>query len=118
MYRWKITAFFVFSSLFWTVSMGSAGLTWFLLHSALNPEKNVKQEQEDVKEEPSGLVKDEPEDNGSSSGSVQVKGEEPGGSLLQSYPPERDDSGVGTGTESAEARGVQRRRSHLTEQGH
>lgn len=117
MYRWKVTAFFVFSSLFWTVSMGSAGLTWFLLNWALNPQKTVKREQEDVKEEPSDLVKDEPEDNGSSSGSVKVKEEEPESSLLRTYPPERDDSGLGSGIASAEARGVQRRRSHLAEQG-
>lgn len=116
MYRWKVTAFFVFSSLFWTVSMGSAGLTWFLLNWALNSQKTVKREQEEVKKEPSDLVKDEPEDNGSSSGSV--KKEEPESSSLQSCPPERDDSGLGSGIESAEARGVQRRRSHLAEQGH
>lgn len=116
MYRWKITSFVVFSSLFWTVSMGSAGITWFLLNWVLHPEKTIKEEQEDVKEEPSGLVKDEPEDNGSSSEPVKVKKEEPESSLLQSSPPTGDDSGLGSGMESAEARGVQRRRSHLTEQ--
>lgn len=116
MYRWKITSFFVFSSLFWTVSVGSAGLTWFLLNWALHPEKTIKEEPEGVKEEPSVLVKDEPEDNESSSESGKVKEEEPESTVLQSYPPTGEDSGLGSGMESAEARGVQRRRSHLPEQ--
>lgn len=116
MYRWKITSFFVFSSLFWTVSVGSAGLTWFLLNWALHPEKTIKEEPEGVKEEPSGLVKDEPEETESSSESGKVKEEEPETALLQRYPPAGEDSGLGSGMESAEARGVQRRRSHLPEQ--
>lgn len=116
MYRWKITSFFVFSSLFWTVSVGSAGLTWFVLNWVLHPEKTIKEEPEDVQEEPSGLVKDEPEDIESSSESGKVKKEEPKSAPLQSYPPTGEDSGRGSGVESAEARGVQRRRSHGPEQ--
>lgn len=113
MYRWKITSFFVFSSLFWTVSTGSAGLTWFLLNWALHPEKTVKEEPENVRDEPTRLVKDEPEDDESSS---MVKNEEPESTFLQSYPPKNEDSGFGSGMESAEVRGLQRRRSHVTEQ--
>lgn len=95
--------------------MGSAGLTWFLLNWILHPEKIVKDEPEDVKEEPSGLVKDEPEDDESTSESGKVKEEEPESTILQSYPPTAEDSGLGSGMESAEARGVQKRRSHVLE---
>lgn len=95
--------------------MGSAGLTLFLLNWVLHAKKPIKDEQ-DVHDEPPRLVKDEPEDDESSSESVKVKREEPGSSLLQSYPPTGDEYGLGSGMESAEARGVQRRRSHLTAQ--
>lgn len=93
--------------------MGSAGLTWFILSSILQPETTPHDK---IKEESPGLVKDEPEDNGSSSASLKIKKEEPESSaLLQSYPPAGDDSGLGSGMESAEAPGVQKRRSHSTE---
>lgn len=96
--------------------MGSAGLTWFLLNLALHPEKTVKEESENDRDEPSSLVKDEPEDNESSGESGMVKKEEPESTFLQSYPPASEDSGLGSGMESAEARGVQRRRCHVPEQ--
>lgn len=89
--------------------MGSAGLTWFVLSSVLQPVPT----QEEVKEESAESVKDEPEDNEPFSEPVKVKQEEPE-SLLQSYPPAGDDAGQGSGLESAEARGVQKRRSHST----
>jgi hypothetical protein len=110
MFRWKLTSFVIFSSLFWTISMGSAGLTWFILSSVLQPVPT----QADVKEESAESVKDEPEDDEpfSEPVKVKVKQEEPE-SLLQSYPP-AGDAGQGSGLESAEARGVQKRRSHST----
>lgn len=49
MYRWKLTSFVVFSSLFWTVSMASASLTWFLLTWVLKsetPKNEIKEEEE------------------------------------------------------------------------
>jgi hypothetical protein len=107
MYRWKLTSFVIFSSLFWTISMGSAGLTWFILSSVLQPVPT-----QEVKEESAESVKDEPEDDEPLSEPVKVKQEEPE-SLLQSYPP-AGDAGQGSGLESAEARGVQKRRSHST----
>lgn len=116
MYRFKLTSFVVFSSVFWTVSVGSAGLTWFLLNWVLHAKKTIKDEP-DVHDDSSRLIKDEPEDSGSSS-EPKVKREAPESSLLQSYPPADDESGRGSGMESAGERGVQRRRSHLTAQSH
>lgn len=98
--------------------MSSAGLTWLVLSWVLQPAPTPKEEEEgEVKEESPERVKAEPEDDGSSSEPVNVK-EEERESLLQSYPPAGDDGGQGSGLESAEARGVQKRRSHLTEDDH
>lgn len=106
MYRWKITSFVVFSSLFWFVSLSSASLTWLALTWALGAEPKTE-----IKEESDRLVKDEPatEDEIDSS-DESVKKEEPDSRLLHSLPLEGET--VGSGRESAEARGVQRRRSH------
>ena len=90
--------------------MGSAGLTWFVLTSVLQPAPT----KEEIKEEETERVKDEPEDYDSSSEHVKVKEEEPEG-MLQSYPRAGDDAAQGSGHESAEARGVQKRRSRLLE---
>ena len=116
MYRWKITSFMIFSSLFWTISMSSVGVTWLLMNWVLHPAATPKEE---VKEESPDMVKNEPEteDSGSSGEPVKIKKEEPGeaesSSLLQSYP--EGEPAIGSGLESAEERGLQRRRSHLTE---
>lgn len=113
MYRWKLTSFVVFSSMFWTVSMASASLTWFILAWIMRPETPKGEIKE---EEYPEAIKEEPEDSSSSSESVKVKKEEPETSLLQSYPAEGDyAAGLG---ESTEARGVQKRKSHLTEGDH
>lgn len=93
--------------------MASASLTWLLVNWVLQ----AQPESEDVKEEEHDLVKNEPEheEYGSSGKDVEVKkeAEEQGSSssLLQSLPAETYD-GMGSGLESAEARGLQRRRSH------
>ncbi|KAJ5132734.1 hypothetical protein N7448_006892 [Penicillium atrosanguineum] len=113
MYRWKLTSFVVFSSLFWTISMGSAGLTWFVLSLVLQPAPIEEQ----IKEEETERVKDEPEDDDSSSEHVKVKEEEPE-RMLQSYPRAGDEAAQGSGLESAEARGMQKRRSRLLEDDH
>lgn len=90
--------------------MGSAGLTWFVLSLALQPAPTM----EEIKEEEAELVKDEPEEDDLFSEHVNVKNEEPE-SMLQSYPRAGDDAGQGSGLESAEASGVQRRQSRLIE---
>ncbi|KAJ6093122.1 hypothetical protein N7486_008411 [Penicillium sp. IBT 16267x] len=116
MYRWKFTSFVIFSSMFWTVSVASASLTWFLLNWVLRPEPVLK---DAIKDEEHDIVKEESEaeEIGSSSGAVKVK-EEPeeqgSSSLLQSYLA-GDEGGIGSGLEDPEERGVQKRRSHLSE---
>ncbi|KAJ5390681.1 uncharacterized protein N7496_001749 [Penicillium cataractarum] len=107
-------------SIFWTVSMASASLTWFLLTWIMQSDKpkgEIKEEGEE-EEEFSAAIKEELEDSGSSSEPVKVKKEESETSLLQSYPAEGESAGLGSGRESAEARGVQKRRSHSTEGDH
>ncbi|KAJ5728349.1 hypothetical protein N7493_004679 [Penicillium malachiteum] len=118
MYRWKLTSFIVFSSLFWTVSMSTASLIWFVL-SSLKPEATSTDE---IKDEEQDIIKDEPGARESAlfSESYQIKKEEPeehasSSSLLQSYKAESDEGGMGSGLESSEAQGIQKRRSHLTE---
>ena len=103
MYRWKITSFVVFSSLFWSVSILSASLTWLTLTWVLGTTPK-----DEIKEEPRDLVKNESDDDISSEESV--KKEESETRLLHSYPAEGE--AIGSGLESAEARGVQKRRSH------
>ncbi|KGO77867.1 Survival protein SurE-like phosphatase/nucleotidase [Penicillium italicum] len=72
MYRWKITSFFVFSSLFWSVSMLSTGLTWLAMTWVLGTmPKN------EIKEEPEDSIKEETEDQDTSDESFEVKKEEP-----------------------------------------
>ncbi|OQD85913.1 hypothetical protein PENANT_c009G04338 [Penicillium antarcticum] len=113
MYRWKITSFVVFASLFWFVSVGSASLTWLALTWVLQPATIPKTE---ISDEPQGFVKDESDGDSSSGETFRVKKEEaPESSLVHSLPAE-DEAGMGSGLESAEARGLQRRRSHLTQQ--
>lgn len=113
MYRWKITSFIVFSSMFWTVSMASASSTWLLLNWVLTtepePKDEIKEEQELIKNEP------ETEESGSSDEPVKVKKEEPEEqpAWLQRYMAEGDEGGIGSGLESSEAQGLQKRRSHL-----
>ncbi|KAJ5135266.1 Survival protein SurE-like phosphatase/nucleotidase [Penicillium bovifimosum] len=84
MYHWKITSFVVFSSLFWSVSMLSASLTWLAMTWILEsmPKEVIKEESEDV-------IKEESED-GDSEESPEVKKEESETRLLSSYPAEGD----------------------------
>lgn len=103
MYRWKITSFVVFSSLFWSVSMLSASLTWLALSWLLVPTPKNK-----IKDEPRPPVKDELEEQTSSDESV--KKEESESRLLYRVPAESE--AMGSGRESTEARGVQKRRGH------
>lgn len=95
--------------------MASASLTWFLLTWIMQSETLKGEIKEEGKEKFHEAIKEEPEDSNSSDEPVKVKKEEPKSSLLQSYPAEGDYAGIGSGRESAEARGVQKRRSHSTE---
>lgn len=113
MYRWRITSFIVFSSLFWSVSMLSAGVTWLAMTWILGTIPK-----DEIKGEPEDSIKEDPEDQDTSDESSEVKKEEPEEQerrLLSSYLAEGDEASTGSGIESAEARGVQRRRSHLTQ---
>ena len=72
----------------------------------------------EIKEEPEDSIKEDPEEQDTSDESSEVKKEEPEEqerTLLSSYPAEGNEGSAGSGLESAEARGVQRRRSHLTQ---
>jgi hypothetical protein len=110
MYRWKLTSFAIFSSLFWLLSVASASLTWLLLNSVLHAEPTSGRK---TKDEDHHSIKDEPEDSPISPEPF-IKEEPRESALLQSLP--SDDPGVGSGLESAEARGVQRRRGHLKDE--
>ncbi|KAJ5512021.1 Survival protein SurE-like phosphatase/nucleotidase [Penicillium expansum] len=74
MYRWRITSFVVFSSLFWSVSMLSAGVTWLAMTWILGiiPKDEIKEELEDS-------VKEDPEDQDTSDESSEVKKRGAGG---------------------------------------
>ncbi|KAJ6166694.1 hypothetical protein N7470_002141 [Penicillium chermesinum] len=117
MYRWKVTSFIVFSSFFWSVSMASASVTWAVLTWVVHTQPGADR----VKDEDQELLKNEPEEADHESGKdVEVKKEpeqEESSSLLQRFPT-NDDDGLGSGLESAEARGLQRRRSHRREGDH
>ncbi|KAJ5888090.1 hypothetical protein N7495_008131 [Penicillium taxi] len=107
MYRWKLTSFAVFSSMFWTISMISASFTWFVL-KGLRPENEPNQisDIKKVKEESRDFVKEESEaeDGLSYADTVKIKKEEPesdsSSSLLSNYP--GDDEGLGSALQSAE----------------
>lgn len=98
--------------------MASASSTWLLLNwvltteSGSEPKEEIKEEQELIKNEP------ETEESGSSDEPVQVKKEEPEEqpAWLQRYMAEGDEGGIGSGLESSEAKGLQKRRSHLDEE--
>ncbi|KAJ5601468.1 Survival protein SurE-like phosphatase/nucleotidase [Penicillium lagena] len=100
MYHWKLTSFAIFSSLFWMLSMASASLTWLLLNTVLQSEATPTKT---IKDEDHNSIKDEPEDSSTSPG-PNIKEEREESALLRSFP--SDDPGVGSGLESAEARGV------------
>lgn len=102
--------------------MASASLTWFILNSILQsstPKEEAKEEdKKQVKDEPEHEIKEEiePDEGSFSTGAVKVKEEEESSRLLQSYPAEAGDSGMGSGLESAEAQGIQKRRIHSPEE--
>ncbi|KAL4979294.1 putative adipose-regulatory protein-domain-containing protein [Aspergillus desertorum] len=134
MYHWKIPSFFVFSFMFWSVSMLSFSLSWVLLAWLSN--KGVKTEEEEeeaVKEEESGNEPTIKEEQSEKLGLLDIESttetSERGGEsnsddevnhlydvgnrrrITTAGPLEA--AGSGTGTESAGPSGIQRRRSRL-----
>lgn len=151
MYKWRLSSFLFFTSMFWSVSMVSTSLAWVLFASILAKEplsrkKPIKAEEarssnvsvkQEADEETDPFVAKPHRVQGRGSAQSRVKGEEDTddpelskGSSLFSSDSEGDvgvaqeggvaaarvPAGTGTGLESAEARGVQRRRSHMTEE--
>ncbi|KAF7592501.1 hypothetical protein BBP40_012791 [Aspergillus hancockii] len=128
MYKWKITSFLIFSSLFWSICMTSASVAWVVLASLSSAssggrELDVKKESDDettIKEEPSE-ENSSPLEAPSSSEKGRLKREdeyeadddESGGSPGDRGVGLSEEVGSGTGLESAEARGAQRRRSRV-----
>ncbi|KAG2412323.1 hypothetical protein HFD88_009880 [Aspergillus terreus] len=135
MYNWKITSFVIFSFLFWNTFMASAGISWLIFASIykgtwVHPDPEIKPEERDdvvIKKEesaePTSLLQTPPvpsndpaetknkkeeeyqADDESDSDTTGVPAASPSG-----------DSSRGTGLESAEARGLQRRRSRRAEE--
>ncbi|PYH78967.1 adipose-regulatory protein [Aspergillus uvarum CBS 121591] len=132
MYNWKLTSFVIFGFMFWSVSMVTAGMVWALLAIVFH---HPKEEGKDVVKTESGseaVVKSEDTDEPPSLFDVPseishirgtpIKQEEDlddgGSDSIEDTDGDRgaessDVSGTGTGLESAHARGIQRRRSHL-----
>ncbi|KAL4945064.1 hypothetical protein BDV06DRAFT_185926 [Aspergillus oleicola] len=131
MYQWRIPSFFVFTFMFWSVSMFSFSLSWITLACLFNTgakkeeddQKAIKEEAESeyeptIKQEPfekPGLpeAEDDPEPlDGESEADTEDEMDQDAAwrnriMTPESMPPE---TGAGTGTESAEASGMQRRR--------
>ncbi|EAW09599.1 seipin [Aspergillus clavatus NRRL 1] len=145
MYNWRILSFLVFSFAFWSVSMASTSFTWVVLASiwSSKTDDRLAIKREDRGKTP---IKEEPDDETtdlsaleSSSDSQEKqplsrtkKEEDSEEETKQPYTSDTDDdsptvhgtrharpgeeSGAGTGRESAEARGVQRRRSRISKE--
>ncbi|OJJ61067.1 hypothetical protein ASPSYDRAFT_42921 [Aspergillus sydowii CBS 593.65] len=136
MYQWRMPSFFVFSFMFWAVSMFSFSICWVTLACLFNT--NVKEEEEEdengvkteseseseptIKEEPSeklelpeaeyssGLSEREPE---TESDDELDRDADRKDQIMTPEPGPSEAAGSGTATESAEASGIQRRRSRL-----
>ncbi|KAL4736562.1 putative adipose-regulatory protein-domain-containing protein [Aspergillus similis] len=136
MYHWRIPSFFVFSFMFWSVSMLSFSLSWILLACLSNEGVKTEEEDEGVKEEEDResepTIKEEHSeklgllDIESTTETSDREGETDSDdgvnhlydvgrksriTTAESGPSEA--AGSGTGTESAGPSGVQRRRSRL-----
>ncbi|KAB8257809.1 putative adipose-regulatory protein-domain-containing protein [Aspergillus pseudonomiae] len=131
MYNWKITSFFIFSSLFWSICMTSASISWVIIASLSSTgthEPEMKEEAGDetpIKQEPSEETSSLMEAPSTSSANPEERrrikredeyeadDDESDGSPRDRGTISSEEVGAGTGLESAEARGVQRRRSRL-----
>ncbi|KAA8646141.1 seipin [Aspergillus tanneri] len=132
-YYWKITSFVVFTFLFWGISMTSASIVWITLTAISVGDKDthkvkVKKEYRDdfwIKDEPLDestspwetsldTSNDQPEQGTKREKEYQADDESDGISLSEDHSGGQDASGAGTGRESPEAQGIQRRRGHLS----
>ncbi|OJJ51484.1 hypothetical protein ASPZODRAFT_12305 [Penicilliopsis zonata CBS 506.65] len=144
MYNWRITAFVTFTTVFWSTSMVSASIAWLVLASFAGGKGNktptklkneaIKKEEEpeesdvSIKEEsdeeteqfPIEREEEEEEEEEGGEGEEEDQTQPQQITTDTSADSDVDDPGVGTGTglESAEARGIQRRRSHQARDGH
>lgn len=115
MYNWRILSFFTFTSMFWSVSMISASVTWLLFSTFLKSrdrDDDTKIKTEDD-EDNADTVK-----NPAKSEEKSIKDEETEEPtdippFSTDYTDYQDDSGLGTGLDRQTA---QRRRKHLQDQ--
>ncbi|KAL4896919.1 putative adipose-regulatory protein-domain-containing protein [Aspergillus ambiguus] len=134
MYNWKITSFVVFSFILWNTCVTSIAISWLLFASVYNrdrakPKQEVKTEDHD---EPL-IKKEESPEPGSPFDSAPVSSNTQADSKRKKEEYQADDesdddlaqipaagpsgdSGTGTGLESAEAPGLQRRKSRQFEE--
>ncbi|KAL4928415.1 seipin [Aspergillus undulatus] len=132
MYQWRIPSFFVFSFMFWSVSMFSFTVSWVSLACLFNTDVKKKEEDEDkikeeeseyeptIKEEPSEKVnlpeaeyRPGPGDRNSESDTEDDLDQEVDWRNRIMTPESMPPEAAGTATESAEASGMQRRRNRL-----
>ncbi|KAI9368911.1 putative adipose-regulatory protein-domain-containing protein [Aspergillus egyptiacus] len=142
MYQWRVPSFFVFSFMFWSVSMLSFSVSWILISCVfIKPEIKEEEEEEDEikaedEEESEATVKKELLEESdledvepyasSSSEALRLKREIESDSedesnqdpIMTPKTEALESSGSGTATENAEASGIQRRRSRLFKEEH
>ncbi|KAL5357796.1 adipose-regulatory protein [Aspergillus floccosus] len=130
MYNWKITSFLIFSFLFWNTFMASAGISWLIFASIykgawMRPDPETKLEEHDdvvIKKEesaePASLRQTPPEPSNNSKKEEEYQADDESDSDTTRVPAAGPsvESSTGTGLESAEARGLQRRRSRRVEE--
>ncbi|KAL2860375.1 putative adipose-regulatory protein-domain-containing protein [Aspergillus pseudodeflectus] len=138
MYRWRITSFFVFTSMFWSVSMFSFSLSWIILPCFFASSRTKKQKgevkAEDEREGPRTIKQEPVEQLGFQEAEPSAEPSIRGSNIKQEADTEEEDepdsdellhdpgllhssgtSGSGTGIENDEAAGLQQRRGHLFE---
>ncbi|RAL15561.1 seipin [Aspergillus homomorphus CBS 101889] len=134
MYNWRLTSFVIFGFMFWSVSMVTGGMVWaalaILFHRSNGEEKDIVKTENDSET----IVKSEDTDELSSPFDIpsdpaytrrlkikrEIDMEEEGDYMNEDTDEDRgagpsdvSRTGSGSGLESAPARGVQRRRSHI-----
>ncbi|KAL5002306.1 putative adipose-regulatory protein-domain-containing protein [Aspergillus recurvatus] len=136
MYHWRIPSFFVFSFMFWSVSMLAFSLSWVLLACLSNKGVTEEEDEEDVKEEEESksepTIKEEQSeklgllDIESTTETSDREGESDSDEgvnhlydvgrrrrIMKGESGPSEPAGSGTGTERAGFSGIQRRRSRL-----
>lgn len=130
MYNFRLTSFLVFGFLFWVVSMLSTSIVWILLAFLASQKKNKPGAEVKDEQQSEASVKDESDDDTletTSEDSRPGPSDDPSQKIKEEEDPEegssaalvgeaaRGESGTGTGLESVEARGIQKRRSRILE---